>query len=65
MAEQCRKCDGCGRVADSDSQEPWTAWRDLPGPSAAAVVLGIVRPILCPVCGGTGEAPAVLGGEDG
>lgn len=54
MAE-CTKCAGCGRVANSERQEPWKYWEDLPLKSAAAVVLGVVRPIQCPECGGSGE----------
>jgi len=52
---KCQTCDGCGRVADTEDREPWTAWTSLPLHSAAAVVLGIVRPITCPKCGGSGE----------
>ncbi len=52
---KCAKCHGCGQVADTDDQEPWTAWTALPLQSAGAVVAGLVKPIDCPVCGGTGE----------
>jgi len=52
---KCKRCNGCGRIANSDSGEPWTAWADLPPGSDIAVRLGIVRPIPCPVCRGTGE----------
>jgi len=51
----CPKCDGCGRVANSDDQEPWTVWENLPLKSAAAVLIGLVRPIPCPVCHGSGS----------
>jgi hypothetical protein len=50
----CPSCEGCGQVADTDSREPWSHWLDLPLRSAVAVVAGIVRPIPCPDCGGTG-----------
>lgn len=59
--EKCRKCDGCGKVADSDDQEPWTVWTSLPLSSAAAVLAGLVKPIICPRCRGTGATPL---GED-
>lgn len=52
----CWKCNGCGQIANTDRQEPWTAWEQLPVRSAMAVVLGLVRPVLCPVCDGTGAA---------
>jgi hypothetical protein len=48
--EVCPKCDGCGQVADTDDQEPWTAWTSLPLQSSAAVLMGLVKPIPCPVC---------------
>lgn len=59
MSEQakCLKCDGCGQVADSQDQEPWSFWMDLPLKSAAAVVLGLVKPITCPTCNGSGQVP--------
>jgi hypothetical protein len=51
----CDKCDGCGRIANSEKGEPWTDWERLPPGSDLAVRLGIVRPIPCPDCKGTGE----------
>ncbi len=51
----CWKCEGDGKVADSTDQEPWSAWSSLPPGSDIAVRLGIVKPIDCPVCGGSGE----------
>jgi len=53
---KCLKCDGCGRVADTDDQEPWSAWLALPLQSAGAVVMGLVKPMTCPACGGLGVA---------
>lgn len=52
----CERCDGCGKIADSDEGEPWTAWENLPPGSDLAVQMGLVKPITCPKCGGTGEA---------
>ena len=49
------KCEGCGKVADTEDQEPWTAWLELPLQSAGAVLLGAVTAIKCPECDGTGE----------
>lgn len=51
----CSRCDGCGQLADSDDREPWTFWMSLPVKSAAAVLLGLVKPVPCDVCGGTGK----------
>lgn len=56
VKDKCLKCDGCGRVANTDAEEPWTQWAELPVQSAAAVLMGIVKPIPCPECGGSGEA---------
>jgi hypothetical protein len=52
----CEKCDGCGQVANSDDQEPWTAWLKLPLESSLAVLVGLVKPIECPTCKGTGQS---------
>jgi len=51
-AEKCKKCDGCGQVANTEDQEPWTVWLEMPLGSAAAVLVGIVKPIPCPECKG-------------
>jgi hypothetical protein len=61
IREPCPRCDGCGRIANSEAGEPWRVWEALPEASAVAVRLGIVKPILCPDCAGTGrrrEEPA-------
>ena len=52
---KCEKCDGCGKIASSEDQEPWTDWESLPPGSDLAVRMGLVKPIVCPKCGGTGE----------
>ncbi len=57
MAEKCDKCDGCGYVADTENQEPWTEWLKLPLGSSIAVIMGIVQKIECPRCGGDGFEP--------
>lgn len=53
---ECKRCDGCGQVATSDDAEPWTFWARLRPPSNLAVQLGLVRPVDCPECAGTGRA---------
>ena len=52
---KCERCDGCGKLADTDEREPWSAWLDIPLGSSMAVLAGIVKPIPCPECDGTGE----------
>jgi hypothetical protein len=55
--EKCLRCDGCGKIADSEDGEPWISWTNLPLHSSMAVLMGIVKPITCPSCGGTGKKP--------
>ncbi len=58
----CAKCGGTGKVVDmGDGQtEPWSAWLDLPLRSSSAVVMGLVRPVECPRCKGTGRATEAM-----
>lgn len=58
--ENCTRCDGCGRIADCETGEPWTAWQDLPPGGDLAVRAGIVKPIPCPDCSGSGRCPKLL-----
>jgi len=51
----CPDCDGCGKVANTENREPWSAWAALPLQNAQAVILGFVRPVTCPRCGGEGR----------
>lgn len=53
--DTCPKCEGCGKVANTEDMEPWTAWEKLPPGSDLAVRMGIVRPMPCPVCFGSGK----------
>lgn len=57
MSEErkCDQCDGCGKIANSDDGEPWSDWEAMPEASKLAIRLGIVRPIECPGCRGTGK----------
>ena len=52
---KCDRCDGCGRIADSEDGEPWSVWEELPPGSDLAVKMGLVKPLTCPSCGGTGK----------
>lgn len=51
----CGRCLGCGQIDDGDAGEPWSAWMEMPVQSAVAVVAGIIKPITCPSCGGSGK----------
>ncbi|MCP4201808.1 MAG: hypothetical protein GY769_07740 [bacterium] len=51
----CDRCEGCGKIANSEDGEPWIAWLALPPGSDLAVKLGQVQPIDCPECGGSGD----------
>ena len=53
----CGRCAGCGQISDGDPGEPWSAWMALPVESAVGMLAGIVKPIDCPDCNGTGERP--------
>lgn len=53
----CRRCSGCGQVAHGDDASSWLAWASLPPGSDLAVRLGIVFPVTCPSCAGTGRTP--------
>lgn len=46
----CPKCGGCGRIANDDDETPWSVWEALPLKNAAAVLVGLVVPIPCPLC---------------
>lgn len=54
--QPCGRCWGEGRIANSDDGEPWSVWESLMPGSDLAVKLGVVRPIPCPACNGSGEA---------
>ena len=55
---ECRRCLGSGKVADSADQEPWTVWRDHKDYWIQRVVAqGLVVPITCPECKGSGIQP--------
>lgn len=55
--DACQRCLGWKRVANSDDGESWKYWAELRPPENLAVTLGVVRPVVCPRCGGTGREP--------
>lgn len=54
-SQKCLTCAGSGQVANDTDQTPWKYWAEIPFPENIAVVAGIVRPVTCPKCGGSGE----------
>jgi hypothetical protein len=56
--DMCQKCLGWKRIANDDEQLSWKHWAELPPPSNIAVQLGLVFPIDCPRCRGSGKEPS-------
>jgi DnaJ-class molecular chaperone len=56
--DACQQCLGWKRVANSDNQESWKYWAELPSQSAIAIQMGLVKPVECPRCHGTGVEPS-------
>lgn len=54
-SKDCLRCNGCGQITNSSDGEAWTYWEQLPPESDIAVRMGIVKPVTCPTCGGTGK----------
>ena len=63
-ANACRRCDGCGWLANTEDQEPWTAWEQLPSGSDMAVRMGLVQPVACHECNGEGRLSWACGCPD-
>ena len=55
--DACTLCLGWKRVDDGADGISWKFWAELPAPQAIAVKMGLVKPIVCPRCGGTGIEP--------
>lgn len=53
---ECNRCDGCGSIASGEEGAPWSRWTSLPSESQLAIRMGVVWPIPCPDCNGTGRA---------
>lgn len=53
----CERCLGWKHIDDGDEGISWKYWIELPAQSRIAVTLGLVRPVVCPRCGGTGAEP--------
>jgi len=55
----CPRCRGCGKLANTEQQEPWIYWLELPIESQLAIALG-VKPETCKKCKGTGTIERML-----
>lgn len=55
--DQCKQCLGWKRIDDTEEGISWKYWAELPAGSDIAVKLGLVVPITCPRCNGTGKEP--------
>lgn len=56
---RCQRCLGWKQVANSDEGESWKYWAELPPPSNLMVQVGLVYPLTCPRCEGSGIEPVV------
>jgi hypothetical protein len=52
---ECPACAGCGKIANDEERTPWKYWAELPVQSALAVIVGAVKPVVCPDCSGSGK----------
>lgn len=50
---KCERCEGGGKLADDGCGTPWTHWVALSSAVGGALI-GMVNPIPCPACNGTG-----------
>jgi hypothetical protein len=55
--DACQRCLGWKRIANDDEGLPWKYWAELPSPENLAVQIGIVVPLPCPRCKGSGREP--------
>ena len=55
--DACMLCDGYKRIDDGKDGVSWKHWEELPAQSAIAVRMGLVKPIVCPRCNGSGKEP--------
>jgi len=56
--DKCTRCLGWKRV-DSGDGVSWKYWAEVPAPSNIAVQMGLVKPVVCPRCQGTGIEPKI------
>lgn len=56
-SDACQKCLGWKKIANDDDQSSWKHWAELPAPNNIMATLGMVFPIDCPRCQGSGKEP--------
>jgi hypothetical protein len=61
--DKCERCKGWKRIDDGVEGISWKHWAELPEQSAIAVRMGLVKPITCPDCNGSGRQPTVVSVE--
>lgn len=52
--DKCERCHGWKQVDDGEGQS-WKYWAELPAQSRIAVTMGLVKPVQCPECKGSGR----------
>ena len=52
----CEQCLGWKRVDDGEGAS-WKYWAELPAQSAIGIQLGLIKPVECPRCHGSGIEP--------
>ncbi len=55
-ANACEQCLGWKRVDDGELQS-WKYFEELPAQSKIGIALGLIKPITCPRCKGSGVEP--------
>lgn len=55
--DACQQCLGWKRVDNGRDRGSWKYWAELPAQSQVAIAMGLVGPIECPRCGGSGKEP--------
>lgn len=58
--ETCPTCEGSGKIANDGRGTPWQHWQELPLRSSPAIISGLVRPLECSECGGSGKLPPLV-----
>lgn len=57
----CGRCEGCGRIANMEPMLPWTHYMKTGMDRAGPATFGVLRPVPCPECQGTGRKRSPIG----